>query len=283
MTVESLRWIIRNRAWSRWYLLRYWRLLVFRIRHPHVIVEGMVFIGKGTKLQARRGYGRLIIGKWVHFGEGNLINAHEGTLRIGDKTVFGRHNTVQSYLDIEIGSKGIIADSIYICDFDHVFADIHRPITEQGLVKAPVRIASDVWIGTKVTILRGTDIGTGSVLAANSVVRGAVAPMSVMGGVPARLIKNRVEAFEADAQRREDLADIARKTALAAEQTRLGLKVDAPGADEIAARERAACDAAVAERAAAEEAVCETAQVSERIVDLTEAARTRSLGEPAEQ
>ena len=160
-TVSTLRWIIRNRAWSGWYLLRYWRFLMFRLRSPHVITEGFVFIGKRTKLHARKGYGRLIVGRWVHFGEGNFINAHEGTLRIGDKTVFGRYNTVQSYLDVEIGGKGIIADWIYICDFDHVFADVHRPITEQGIVKSPVRIGPDVWIGTKVSVLRGTTVGNG--------------------------------------------------------------------------------------------------------------------------
>jgi len=220
LTWSSLKWVVRNRAFTPWYLLRYWRFLIFRLRNPHVITEGFVFIGKNTKLTARRGYGRLIIGRWVHFGEGNLINAHEGTLRVGSKTVFGRFNTVQSYLDIEIGGKGIIADWIYVCDFDHVFADITMPITEQGLIKSPVRIGPDVWIGTKVTVLRGTTVGTGSVLAANSVVRGQVAPGSVMGGVPARLLKDRHEAWKADEQRRIDLADIARKTAVAAEEAR---------------------------------------------------------------
>ncbi|MGA9147611.1 MAG: acyltransferase [Candidatus Nanopelagicales bacterium] len=217
-TVSTLRWIIRNRAWSGWYLLRYWRFLMFRLRSPHVITEGFVFIGKRTKLHARKGYGRLIVGRWVHFGEGNFINAHEGTLRIGDKTVFGRYNTVQSYLDVEIGGKGIIADWIYICDFDHVFADVHRPITEQGIVKSPVRIGPDVWIGTKVSVLRGTTVGNGCVLAANSVIRGVVPPMSVMGGVPARLLKDRVSEYRATEQQRIDVADIARKTQRAARE-----------------------------------------------------------------
>ncbi len=215
-TVATLRWIVRNRAWSGWYLLRYWRFLLFRLRSPHVITEGFVFIGKRTKLHARKGYGRLIVGRWVHFGEGNFINAHEGTLRIGDKTVFGRYNTVQSYLDVEIGGKGIVADWVYVCDFDHVFADVNRPITEQGITKAPVRIGPDVWIGTKVSVLRGTTIGSGCVLAANSVVRGNVPAMSVMGGVPARVLKDRVEQYEAAEQQRIDVADIARKTANAA-------------------------------------------------------------------
>jgi acetyltransferase-like isoleucine patch superfamily enzyme len=215
-TLATLRWIIANRAWNFWYLHRYWRFLWFRFRHPHVVTQGFVFIGKGVTLQARRGYGRLIIGRWVHFGEGNFINAHEGTLRIGDKTVFGRFNTVQSYLDVEIGGKGIIADWIYICDFDHVFADINHPITEQGLVKSPVRIGPDVWIGTKVSVLRGTTVGNGCVLAANSVVRGQIEPFSVVGGVPARLLKDRRTEYAAAEQQRIDVADIARKTAEAA-------------------------------------------------------------------
>ncbi len=219
-TFATLRWIVANRAWDLWYLQRYARFLWLRLRHPHVITEGFVFLGKGVTLQARKGYGRLIIGRWVHFGEGNFINAHEGTLRIGDKTVFGRYNTVQSYLDVEIGGKGIIADWVYICDFDHVFADIHRPITEQGLVKSPVRIGPDVWIGTKVSVLRGTWVGRGCVLAANSVVRGHIEPLNVVGGVPARLLKDRRAQYAAAEQQRIDVADIARKTAEAATQNR---------------------------------------------------------------
>ena len=220
LTWASVKWVIRNRAWNRWYLLRYWRFMLFRLRNPHVITEGFVFIGKDVTLSARKGYGRLIIGRWVHFGPGNLIDAHEGTLRIGSKTVFGRSNTVQSYLDVEIGGSCIIADWVYVCDFDHAFADINSPIKDQGLNKAPVRIGPDVWVGTKVSVLRGTTVGPGCVLAANSVVRGDVAPMSVVGGVPARLLKDRVAAYKADAQRRADIADIARKTAVAAEQAR---------------------------------------------------------------
>lgn len=228
MTLASMRWIIRNRAWSRWYLLRYWRFMIFRIRNPHVITEGFVFIGKNVTLTARNGYGRLILGKWIHLGEGNLLNAHEGTLRVGSKTVFGRNNTIQSYLDIEVGGSCIIADSVYICDFDHVFSDINVPIKDQGLVKTPVRIGPDCWIANKVSVLRGTTVGAGSVLAANSVVRGVVTPGSVMGGVPARLLKNRHDAYAADVQHRADLADIARKTARAVEQIRGG-EVDVRG------------------------------------------------------
>ena len=55
----------------------------------------------------------------------------------------------------------------------------------------PVSIGNDVWIGSRSIILDGISIGNGSVIAANSVVTKDVAPYSVMGGVPAKLIKYR--------------------------------------------------------------------------------------------
>jgi len=216
LTLASLRWVVRNRAWSRWYLVRYWRFLLWRLRNPHIVTEGFVFLGKNVELSARKGYGRLVVGRWVHVGNGNSLRCHEGTLRIGDKCVFGKDNTVNCYLDIEFGAATIVADWVYVCDFDHVYSDITVPIKDQGIVKSPVRIGPDVWVGTKVTVVRGVTVGHGSVLAANSVVNRDVPAMSVAGGVPARVLKDRVAEYEASAARREALADIARKTERAA-------------------------------------------------------------------
>jgi acetyltransferase-like isoleucine patch superfamily enzyme len=92
------------------------------------------------------------------------------------------------------------------------------PIKDQGIVKAPVRIGPDCWVGVKASVLRGVTVGAGSVLAAHSLVNKDVPPMSVVVGVPGRVVKNRVETYEADAERREALADIARKTSRAASE-----------------------------------------------------------------
>ena len=150
LTLASLRWVIRHRAWTPWYLVRYDRLLRFRLANPHVVLRGMVFLGRRVELHARPGYGRLEIGRWVHIGDGNSIRCHEGSLRIGDKVVFGKDNTVNCYLDVEIGAATIVADWVYVTDFDHRIDDIHVPIKDQGIVKTPVRIGPDCWIGTKV-------------------------------------------------------------------------------------------------------------------------------------
>lgn len=216
LTLASLRWVVRHRAWTPFYLVRYWRFALFRLRNPHVITEGFVFLGKGVELHARRGYGRLVLGRWVHIGQGNAIRCHEGTLRIGDKCVFGKDNTVNGYLDIEFGAATIVADWVYVCDFDHVFDDVTVPIKDQGIVKSPVRIGPDVWLGTKVTVLRGVTIGQGSVVAANAVVNKDLPAWSVAVGIPARVVRDRVADHEAAAARRAALADIARKTRTAA-------------------------------------------------------------------
>jgi len=219
LTLATLRWAIRHRAWTPFYLVRYWRFFLFKLRNPHVVTEGFVFLGRNVTLQARRGYGRLILGRWVHIGRGNAIRCHEGTLRIGDKCVFGKDNTVNAYLDIEFGAATIVADWVYVCDFDHSFADVTVPIKDQGIVKTPVRIGPDVWLGTKVTVLRGVTIGRGCVVAANAVVNRDLPAFSVAVGVPARVVRDRMVDHRAAAARREALADIARKTRAAAEAT----------------------------------------------------------------
>ncbi|MFB9727313.1 acyltransferase [Haloechinothrix salitolerans] len=219
LTRDSLRWVLRNRAFTPWYLVRYWRLLKFRVTNPHVILRGMVFLGKDVELHARPGYGRLEIGRWVHIGDGNAIRCHEGSLRIGDKAVFGRQNVINCYLDIEMGAATLVADWVYICDFDHVTTDITLPIKDQGIIKAPVRIGPDTWICTKVTVTKGTRVGRGCVLGAHAVVKGDVPDYAVAGGIPAKVLRDRQAAYEADRARREAVADMARKANAALQKT----------------------------------------------------------------
>lgn len=191
LTLDSLRWVIRHRAWTPWYVVRYWRFLRLKLANPHIITRGLVFLDRGVEISARRGYGRIILGRWVHLGAHTALRCHEGTLSVGDKTVLGRNVSVNCYLDVEIGSSVLFADDIYVCDFDHHFDDLSRPIKDQGIAKSRVRIEPDVWLGTKVTVSRGVVIGAGSVIGANAVVTHDLPAYSVAVGVPARVIKDR--------------------------------------------------------------------------------------------
>jgi acetyltransferase-like isoleucine patch superfamily enzyme len=191
LTWRSVRWVFRNRAYTPWYLVRYWRFFRFKARNPHVVTRGFVFLDRGAHVYARRGYARVVLGKWVHLGVNTALRCHEGTLTLGDKSNLARDISINCYFDVEIGDSALIADGVYISDFDHRFDDLTIPIKDQGITKSRVRIERDVWLGTKVTVCRGVVIGEGTVVGANAVVTKDLPAFSVAVGVPARVIKDR--------------------------------------------------------------------------------------------
>jgi acetyltransferase-like isoleucine patch superfamily enzyme len=189
-----LRWVVwalRNRAFTRTHLLSYLRMARASARCPSLRFEGPCFIGPDVRFEVREGYGRLVVGAYTHIGAHARLRAHEGTLRIGPKTVIGIRNTVNCWLDVSIGGSCLFGDDVYVCDFDHVTARLDAPIKDQGIVKSPVRIGDDVWLGTKVVVTRGTRIGEHSVVAASAVARGDYPPASVVAGIPGVVVKSR--------------------------------------------------------------------------------------------
>lgn len=220
LTGDNLRWVLRHKAFTPWYLVRYARLARLRLTRPQVVTTGLVLLGRGVQVDARPGYGRVVLGRWVHLGDQTRLRAHEGTLTVGDKTVVGRDCTVNCYLDVEIEPACLLADWVYVTDFDHVHGDVERPIKDQGLVKSPVRVGAGSWLGVRVSVLRGTALGRGSVVAAHAVARGEYPDGAVVAGVPGRVVRDRAALAEADADRRAALADMDRKHRAAAERAR---------------------------------------------------------------
>lgn len=192
----AIRRAVERRMLTPEYLTLYRRFAVHRagrlLHGQHVEFQGMTFTGKRVEFTARRGHGRLVIGPWCWIGNDNKLRAHEGQLTLGPKVVMGRDNVINTYLDIEIGAASIIADWVYICDFDHRYDRLDIPIKDQGIVKSPVRIGGDVWIGEKATVLRGVDIGHGSVVASHCLVNTDIPPFSIAVGVPVRVVKSRL-------------------------------------------------------------------------------------------
>ena len=64
------------------------------------------------------------------------------------------------------------------------------PARRGDLEPAPIRVGNDVWIGANATVLPGVTVGDGAVIAAGAVVTRDVPPMTVVGGVPAKIIKH---------------------------------------------------------------------------------------------
>jgi acetyltransferase-like isoleucine patch superfamily enzyme len=184
-------WALRNRAFTRHHLLSYLRMARASATCPSLRFEGPCFIGPDVRFEVREGYARLVVGAYTHFGAHARVRAHEGTLRIGSKSVVGIRNTINCWLDISVGDACLFGDDVYICDFDHVTTSLEVPVKDQGIVKSPVRIGDDVWLGTKVVVTRGTLIGDHSVVAAAAVARGSYPAKSVVAGIPGRVVKTR--------------------------------------------------------------------------------------------
>jgi maltose O-acetyltransferase len=118
---------------------------------------------------------------WV---QSHLVTGHEGTLAIGNSVninfgaAISAHESVVIHDRVRIGPYVIIMDSDYHAAKDR---DL-RPT-------APIVIEEDVWLAGRVSVLKGSRIGRGSVITAGSVVSGDIPPGVIAGGVPARVLR----------------------------------------------------------------------------------------------
>lgn len=91
-----------------------------------------------------------------------------------------------------IGENVMIAPNVSIVAFNHGFENVEIPMVNQVNIEAAIVIGDDVWIASNCTIGKGVKIGNGSIIAANSFVNKDVAAFSIVGGVPAKIIKSRI-------------------------------------------------------------------------------------------
>ena len=92
---------------------------------------------------------------------------------------------------IIIGDNCLISYNVHIRTDMHNYINKNQLIRLQGNTEKDIVIEDDVWIGYGVQIMQGVRIGKGAVIAAGSVVTKDVDPYTVVGGVPAKMIKER--------------------------------------------------------------------------------------------
>lgn len=124
-------------------------------------------------------YESIFVGDNVNLGASPTLLATRSKIVIGNHVIFGPGVTIRGG-NHRFDILGRYIDSVQ--DFEK------RPEDDPGVV-----IEDDVWVGGNATILGGVRIGRGSVIAAAAVVANDVAPYSIVGGIPARLIRFRFD------------------------------------------------------------------------------------------
>lgn len=131
----------------------------------------------------------------VQVADGGLVNGGtqflgRGNVAIGAQTWIGPNCRFYTHSDasISVGDRCDIAPEVSFVTGSHAFGSSER---RAGVGYAtPIHIGKGCWIGTRATILGGVRIGEGSIVAAGSVVTRDVPENSLVGGVPARLIRH---------------------------------------------------------------------------------------------
>ena len=128
---------------------------------------------------------------------GNNVNIEHAasfspSVKLGDYSGIGINCDVIG--SVSIGNYVMMGPEVYITTVNHKHDRIDIPMMHQGNTEdEPIIIEDDVWIGRRAIILGGVTIGKGSVVGAGAVVTKDVPPYSVVGGVPAKVIKNRID------------------------------------------------------------------------------------------
>ena len=198
-------------VWGQiWSLIRGWKMMLF-FRNPK-----MAMLGKRVQFfnLAKIKFGRFMkLGDQVYLSalgsEGITLGDNVGLgafsrvivstslnqigthIRIGNNVGIGEYAYLGGAGGLEIGDDCIIGQYFSCHPENHNYEDIDTPVRLQGVNRKGITIGKNCWIGSKVTILDGVNIGDGCILAAGSVVTKSFPANSIIGGVPAKILKNR--------------------------------------------------------------------------------------------
>lgn len=147
--------------------------------------EKYISIGKGTTIHKG-----VILTAWDKYGQ-QIFNP---SIVIGENTNIGEYAHITACKEIIIGNNVLTGRRILISDNSHgnlSKEEIDIPPIQRPLhVKGSVIIEDNVWIGERACILSGVHIGKGAIIAANAVVTHDVPAATIVGGVPAKIIKS---------------------------------------------------------------------------------------------
>ena len=166
------RFLVPRWGVSLYYYLRFRCKVSTR---AEVEMSPLLQIGPGSEISSftkiKASYGPLRIGRNCFIGAGSFIASHQGGVVIGDDC--------------------LISPNVTILSSNYNYQRLDVPIWRQGSSSKGVRIGDDVWIGTGACVLDGSVIGSGVIVAPNSVVSGSIPDHAIVQGHPAKVIFTR--------------------------------------------------------------------------------------------
>lgn len=115
------------------------------------------------------------------------------TFRLGNNSAIGEFSHMGCAGGLEIGNDVIMGSYISFHSENHNYENPNIPIRLQGVSHKGIKIGNNVWVGAKATFLDGATIGDNCIVAAGAVVRGTFPNNVIIGGVPAKIIKQLYE------------------------------------------------------------------------------------------
>jgi lipopolysaccharide O-acetyltransferase len=171
---------LRGRLTQPWWRWRFREFGAGAILHrpdwvfgPHLMtVGGNTLIFHGTWLSVER----------------VVWEAAEPVIRIGSNVRIRPYVTISAAESIVIEDYVVLSAFSTVVDSDHTFVRGEASVMRGPLATSPIRIGRGTWIGERVAVLRGSDIGERCIIGANSVVRGRIPDNSIAVGAPARVV-----------------------------------------------------------------------------------------------
>lgn len=202
-------------AKERFLRLTLWRNFWRATYYQPLFRSKCIQCGVGLEIEGRSlplilGNPLIEVGDSVHINSQATIAAHKNSefprLVVGSGSTLGYGLQIMIGEGVFLGERVLIASGVHIAGYDGHPADVEA--RRAGLpdeVPPAIRIGNDVWIGSNAMIGKGVTIGDGAIVAAHSVVTRDVPPGALVGGIPAKVLRTKLDeaATRLDAQHLE--------------------------------------------------------------------------------
>lgn len=166
---------------------------------PRILIDKTAYLEIGPEVELRRnieirvhGNSRCEIEGKVRIDRGvRILSANAAQIHIESGVRIGLYSVLNGGDSIKVGAKSLISGFVYLQTSMHGFKSKEKGVQDQGYEHAPVTLGADTWLGTHVVILPGVTLGKGVVVGSNAVVNKSIEAYKVIGGIPAKELKER--------------------------------------------------------------------------------------------